>query len=217
MALEQKMKKKHLEKLLSELAANPSPKAELEQYTSSSEVAANLLFIAAFTFNDIIGREVFDLGCGNGVLGIGAALIGAKHVVGVDLDPRVLKIAKKNSLRTEVSNLIDFIVMDVADITGSPDTVLQNPPFGVQRKSSDRIFLKKGIELADVTYTIHKYGLKNRKFITQFVSENGGLVDKIIHMKMPLPPTLPFHTKRKHIIDIDIYRIVKSERKPIPK
>ncbi|MEM2143987.1 MAG: hypothetical protein QW279_01380 [Candidatus Jordarchaeaceae archaeon] len=123
------------------------------------------------------------------------------------------------SLRAEgkkVSNLIDFIVMDVADITGSPDTVLQNPPFGVQRKSSDRIFLKKGIELADVIYTIHKYGFKNRKFITQFASENGGFVDKIIHMRMPLPPTLPFHTKRKHMIDIDIYRIVKSERKHIP-
>lgn len=213
MTLEQKLKKKHLEKLLSALEINPSPKVEWEQYTSSSEVAASLLFIAAFTFNDIVGHEVFDLGCGNGMLGIGAALIGAKRVVGIDLDPRVLNIARRNSLKAGVSNLIDFIATDVESVIGSPETVLQNPPFGVQRKSSDRIFLKKGIELADVIYTIHKYGLKNRKFITQFVPKNGGQVDRIIHMRMPLPPTLPFHTKRKHMIDVDIYRILKSERK----
>lgn len=211
MTLEQRLKKKDLERLLSELEVNPSPKVEWEQYTSSSEVAANLLFIAAFTFNDIVGREVFDLGCGNGVLGIGATLIGAKRVVGLDLDPRVLTIARRNSVKA-VSDLIDFIAMDVTDITGSADTVLQNPPFGVQRKSSDRIFLKKGIELADVTYTIHKFGLENRKFITQFVLKNGGLVDRIICMRMSLPQSLPFHTKRKHMIDVDIYRILKSER-----
>jgi putative methylase len=215
MTLEQRLKKKDLERLLSELEVNPSPKVEWEQYTSSSEVAASLLFIAAFTFNDVVGREVFDLGCGNGMLGIGAALIGAKRVVGVDLDSRVLTIARSNSLKLGVSDLIDFIAMDVANITGSVDTVLQNPPFGVRRKSSDRIFLKKGIELADVTYTIHKYGLKNRNFITQFVLKNGGLVDRIIRMRMSLPQTLPFHTKRKHIVDVDIYRILKSERKPV--
>lgn len=99
MTLEQRLKKKDLERLLSELEVNPSPKVEWEQYTSSSEVAANLLFIAAFTFNDIVGREVFDLGCGNGVLGIGATLIGAKRVVGLDLDPRVLTIARRNSVK----------------------------------------------------------------------------------------------------------------------
>jgi putative methylase len=212
MTSKQNLKKKHLEKLLSGLEVNPSPKVEWEQYTSSSEVVSSLLFVAAFTFNDIVEREVFDLGCGNGVLGIGAALIGAKRVVGVDLDPRVLNIARRNSLKAGVSNLIDFIAMDVAGVTGSPDTVLQNPPFGVQRKSSDRIFLKKGIELANVMYTIHKFGLNNRKFITQFVSKNGGQVDRIIHMRMPLPPTLPFHTKRRHLIDVDIYRVLKVKK-----
>ncbi|MFB0560627.1 MAG: METTL5 family protein [Candidatus Lokiarchaeia archaeon] len=215
MRLEQRLKKKDLERLLSELEVNPSPKVGWEQYTSSSEVAANLLFIAAFTFNDIVGCEVFDLGCGNGILGIGAALMGAKRVVGVDLDSRVLKIARRNSLKSRVSNLIDFIAMDVADLDGSVDTVLQNPPFGVQRKSSDRIFLKKGIELAEVTYTIHKYGLKNRNFISQFVINNGGLVDRIIHMRMPIPPTFPFHTRRKYMVDVDIYRILSTERKSV--
>ncbi len=213
MRLEQRLKRKDLERLLSKLEVNPSPKVVWEQYTSSSEVAANLLFIAAFTFNDIIGCRIFDLGCGNGILGIGAALIGAKRVVGVDLDSSVLKIARRNSLKSRVSNLIDFIAMDVADIDGSVDTVLQNPPFGVQRKSSDRIFLRKGIELAEVTYTIHKHGLKNRKFISQFVMKNGGLVDRIIHLKMSIPPTFSFHTKRKYMIDVDIYRILSTERK----
>lgn len=210
MKLEQRLKKRDLERILSELEVNPSPKVEWEQYASSSEVAASLLFIAAFTFNDIIGREVFDLGCGNGVLGIGAALIGAKRVVGVDLDSRVLNVARNNALKVGVSNLIDFVAMNVLDLTGSFDTVLQNPPFGVRRKSSDRIFLKKGIEIANVTYTIHKYGLKNRRFITQFVLENGGIVDRIIPMKMALPPTFPFHTKTKYVVEVDIYRILKN-------
>ncbi|MGQ9721109.1 MAG: METTL5 family protein [Candidatus Jordarchaeum sp.] len=210
MKLEQRFKKKDLERLLSELRVNPSPKVSWEQYASSSEVAANLLFIAAFTFNDIVGCTVFDLGCGNGMLGIGAALIGAKRVVGVDLDSKVLRIARRNSLKMGVSNLIDFIAIDVANIGGSVDTILQNPPFGVQKRSSDRIFLKKAIELANVAYTIHKYGLKNRKFISQFVKKNGGIIDRIIRMKMGLPPTFHFHTKRKYMVDIDIYRILNA-------
>ena len=215
MKLVQRLKKKELEILLSELEVNPFPKVEWEQYTTSSEVAANLLFIAAFMFDDIVGCTVLDLGCGNGMLGIGAALIGAKRVIGIDLDSKVLRIARRNSLKTGVSDLTDFIAMDVADVTCSVDTVLQNPPFGVQRKASDRIFLKKGIELADVTYTIHKYGLKNRRFITQFVMKNGGLVDKIIRMKMSLPQTYPFHTKKKHVIDVDLYRILKVKENGI--
>lgn len=46
---------------------------------------------------DIDNKEVLDLGCGSGILSIGALLLGAKHVNMVDIDENSVKIAKENT------------------------------------------------------------------------------------------------------------------------
>ena len=56
-----------------------------------------MLYIAAYTNNDIIGKRVLDLGCGTGRLGLGAAFLGAETVLGVDIDKSALKVAVENS------------------------------------------------------------------------------------------------------------------------
>jgi ribosomal protein L11 methyltransferase len=45
---------------------------------------------------EIEGRHVLDIGCGSGILSVGACLLGAKHVLGIDIDPIAVEVAKEN-------------------------------------------------------------------------------------------------------------------------
>ena len=79
------IRKLDLERFLSTVTAQPNPKVHLEQYTISEQIAANMLYIAANVYDDIVGKSVLDLGCGTGRLGLGAAYLGAADVVGIGL------------------------------------------------------------------------------------------------------------------------------------
>lgn len=48
-------------------------------------------------------KSVLDMGCGSGILGIGAALLGAKSVLCVDIDKNATDIAKKNARVNRIS------------------------------------------------------------------------------------------------------------------
>ncbi len=43
------------------------------------------------------GMRVLDLGCGSGILSIGALLLGAKSAVGVDIDPNAVDVCYNNA------------------------------------------------------------------------------------------------------------------------
>ena len=43
------------------------------------------------------GVRVLDLGCGSGILGIGALILGAEHCVGVDVDPKAPDVVMSNA------------------------------------------------------------------------------------------------------------------------
>ena len=64
---------------LSQLNVFPTPNIKLEQYPTDSEIAADILW-TAFMRNDIKNKIIADFGCGTGLLGIGAILLGAKKV-----------------------------------------------------------------------------------------------------------------------------------------
>lgn len=61
---------------------------------------------------------VFDIGCGSGILSIVAAKLGAKKVIGVDLDEVAVNVSKKNVEENNVSNIVELRhgnLMDVVD------------------------------------------------------------------------------------------------------
>ncbi|MBS7287710.1 MAG: DNA methylase, partial [Candidatus Freyarchaeota archaeon] len=93
------------------------------------------------------------------------------------------------------------------------DTVVQNPPFGVQRRFSDRIFLEKALEVADVVYSIHKANFKVRQFIKKFVEERGGYIAYLVRVELPIPAMFDFHSKKLHAVEVDVYRILKDKLK----
>ena len=70
----------------------------------------------------VSGKRVMDYGCGSGVLGIGAAVKGAKEVLCFDIDPRALEAAKKN---VEL-NKVDVLVSLPKPIMGEIDLLFAN-------------------------------------------------------------------------------------------
>lgn len=146
------MKQKQLEMALEKIPPHPSPSPELEQYRTPSDVAAEILYIA-HGHGDIEGKKVLDLGCGTGLFSIGAAMLGAKEVIGVDVDEGSVRIAHR--LAVEKGLKIDFMVLDIEDLEEKGDTVIMNPPFGCQVPHADVPFLEKAIKLCPVVYTLH--------------------------------------------------------------
>lgn len=126
------MKLKQLESELCQIGnfAFSEPKIVYEQYPTSPHIAAQMLYLAENTFEDIEGRNVLDLGCGTGILSLGASFLGAAAVLGVDIDEDALEIARVNA---EENADIDFLLSNATNLTAlkkhSFDVVLMNPPF----------------------------------------------------------------------------------------
>ena len=142
------MKKRNLAILLSKLKTFESPDIKLEQYQTDSEIAAESLWFTHMN-NDIHGKVIADLGCGTGIFGFGALILGAKKVFFVDLDEKAIKVAKENRkfLEKELKKRFNcaFINKDIRSFRNKVDVVIQNPPFGIKRTHTDKLFLMKAM------------------------------------------------------------------------
>ncbi len=56
---------------------------------------------------DVDGKDVIDVGCGSGILGIAAAICGAKSVYMCDIDEQAVEFARKNALLNHVNATIE--------------------------------------------------------------------------------------------------------------
>jgi putative methylase len=223
------IRKLELERFLSKITPQPCPQARLEQYTISEPVAAAMLYLAAYTNNDVIGKSVLDLGCGTGRLSLGAAYLGAQEVVGIDIDKRAIESATENSRRVCLPGKIQWIVGDIQSVAGRFDTVLQNPPFGVQTREADRAFLVKALESANSVYSLHNHPETDKQLIRQLKASSGflqvqpspflerivakhhGTVKAVYAMLMTIPRLFDFHTKARHDFVVDLYMIEASK------
>ncbi|RLI63051.1 methyltransferase [Candidatus Heimdallarchaeota archaeon] len=208
-----RVKRKDLEIFLTQIESSPQPKLEYEQYPTPARVAANLLWIAGVENNDLYDKIVADLGCGTGILSIGAAFLGARTVIGIDIDFDSLIIAKQNSLQTALASNCFWICMRVEEChLKDIDTVVMNPPFGMRKESHfrDRDFLEKALTIAKTIYSINPSAEKTREFFRRFCKERNARVDTITQMSFDLAPIYPFHKKRKHLFIVDLYKILKE-------
>ena len=203
------MKRKHLAILLSKLEPNPKPKLRWESYNIDAESAAEMVY-TAFLHGDIEGKRIADLGCGSGILGIAAMLLGASQAVGVEIDKTALKTAVINAKRMGVK--IDLILGDIECIVGRFDTVLMNPPFGTWRRGFDVKFLRKAIEISDVVYSLHKRSEPVRLFLKREISRLGGKIDWLKEMTITIGRVYPFHRKMRYQVEADLYRILTRHR-----
>jgi putative methylase len=205
MADKTKISKRKLEIQLGKLRILEKPNLKLEQYPVSAEVASELLYLAGFEYSDLNGR-VIDLGTGTGRLAIGAALMGAKEIVGVDVDERALALAKENAVTAGVQ--VEWIHSDVEKFKGRFDAAIMNPPYGTRTPHADARFLEKAFQLAPVTYSIHKSA--TRDHLLQLVKSSDRQVDHVRSMKMEIPHLFEFHEKKRATVEIDLYRIIRT-------
>ncbi len=184
------------------------PKVSAEQYITNSEIAATMLW-SAYMKGDIKGKVIADLGCGSGILGIGALILKAKKVFFVEKDKKLLEIVKENlrKIKSESSARVEFICCDVADFSSKVDTVIMNPPFGTKVRHTDTVFLKKAFEISNVVYSFHKS--ETKEFIIGFANRNGFSVAGVLDFMFPLKPTMGFHKKRIKYVNVSCFRFVK--------
>jgi len=197
------MKQRKLEMLLEEIEGFSDPELELEQYQTPSPLAAEIMHFAYMQGD--LDDSVQDLGCGTGILAIGAKILGARTVVGYDMDPKALEIANINARKLGVE--IDFVFSDIADIEGHVKTTVMNPPFGARVKGRDRPFLSSALRTSEVIYSIHNRG--SLAFIQKFIKP--AIITHSYVAKFPIKRIFDFHKKEREVIEVEIYRITVSE------
>jgi len=204
------MKLKNLEMALQRLSMYTRPNPALEQYQTPAPLAARLLY-TAFMNHDIEGKRVCDLGSGTGVLAIGAALLGAAKVTGVEIDDAAIKTATANA--TLLGAEVEFILADIRDTTiadrlGTFDTVVMNPPFGAQNAHADRPFIDCALQIAPVTYGIFNTG--STQFVDSFIRGRATITGQIAGT-FPIRRTFFFHTKEVQEIEVEILRLTRRK------
>ncbi|TXT56905.1 MAG: hypothetical protein BAJATHORv1_20503 [Candidatus Thorarchaeota archaeon] len=208
------MRLRDLEMALQMLDRSQNHEVLYEQYPTPPNIAASILYSAEMEHNDICGRFVIDLGCGDGIFAIGAALLGASHIIGIDIQSKALKVSQQNSSTLGIEEITDWVLGDVSSFTLQRyvDTVVCNPPFGVKKRGADVAFLNTALSIARVVYSIHLAGEKNRIFLKNVIKDMGGRITQIETFEFPIPKIYAFHRKEKHLTQVDLYRIESEER-----
>lgn len=222
-------KKRHLEIAIESIPQFESHNIDLEQYSTSPHIAADLLWNAS-SLGDIIDKNILDLGCGTGVFTLSSLLINAKSATGIDIDSNVIYIAKKTADQMNLTNA-KFINRDIYNLLGdissenmsignilsdnifndSFDTAITNPPFGSQsrgKKGADRIFMKSAFEFSNVVYSFHMP--ETSDFVMNFYEKLGGKITHKFRYKFPLKNTYDFHTQETKYIDVIVFRTITS-------
>lgn len=205
------MDKTELQKVLSRLQPVEERDRELEQYQTPPDIAADVLH--RMRLNRELDGKVVDLGCGNGVFAIGAALLGAE-ATGFDLDEAAVEMARENAerIREDLGSELqaEFVQADVRDVEMEADSVVTNPPFGLQRRDMNRAFLQTGFETAEVVYALlHRSQEKEeetRDFLQSFASDHGFDTEVLTTYDFPLPRDFDPHDREKKYIKVDLYR-----------
>lgn len=200
---------------LSKLKTFEEPSIKAEQYSTDSEIAAELLWFA-FMKGDIDNKVIADLGCGTGILGIGCLLLDAKKVYFVDNDNKALEILKSNikninniNDKNQIDNKNRIIIknLDIKNFDNKVDTVIQNPPFGTKQEHADKFFLEKAFQVAKIVYSFHKSTSEN--FINKISKDNNFIITNKFNFSFPLKQTMKYHKKRIQRIEVSCWRLKK--------
>ena len=199
-----------LARVLSTIKPFEDKKVKEEQYQTDSEIAASIVFDMVLKTEP---GKVIDLGCGNGILGLGALLLGAKEVYFVDNDKEALLTAQENyeiiKAKFPIGKAV-FIDKNINELNLKErfDCVIENPPFGTKTRHIDSEFLKKAFSLAPIVYSFHKTNTK--EFIVRLAEQNEFKVIERFDFMFPIKKQFSFHTKPKKFVDVSCFRLEKA-------
>jgi putative methylase len=201
--------KSELTQQLGVVAGFDDPRVDLEQYRTPPELAAHLVHTADL-HGDVEGRTVVDLGCGTGMLALGASLRGPRAVIGVDVDRDALATARANERRVASTSAVSWVRGDATAAPlcpGGVTTVLMNPPFGAQtgNEHADRAFLETAARIASVSYSIHN--ADSAEFVRAFAADNAGDVTHAFGAEFELPRQFEFHAEDSRTLETEVFRV----------
>ena len=208
------MRPKHLAIELSKLSPHPQHDVELEQYATEGDLAA--FFVSVIDqFDAIDGKNVVDLGAGNGILGIGCGILGAKNVTLIEADGKVCAIANKNTneimkkYATKFTTVNCMIGVDEAPDDLPCDIVIMNPPWGFQRSKADRPLLEYGFKLdPNSLYVIHSASATH---LEQLGKANGYDSEIVFESNFRLPPKYLHQSRKMGETEIKCWRFHKPD------
>lgn len=106
---------------------------------------------------DLKDKEIADVGTGSGILAIACAKLGAKHVLGLDIDPLSIKTAREN---IKINNCVDKIEVKESDLLNTskdnydliianilPDVIINLIPDAYEKLNNGGMMLVSGIIL----------------------------------------------------------------------
>ncbi|ODM94046.1 Methyltransferase-like protein 5 [Orchesella cincta] len=224
------MKLKELESWLTRCEGFKKPKVKLEQYVTSSHIAARMLYAAQ---ENIEGSSVCDLGSGCGILSIGSVLLGAQYVCGIEIDLDAINIALENYDEffdeDDEPAPLDFINAELTTSEGDNedccsrfnstfDVVVMNPPFGTKNNAGiDYAFLQRALKLVHPgghVYSLHKSSTRDffMKKLKKSCEEFGCLVkgEVMAEVRYELPKTYRFHKEKSLDIAVDFWCFQKQ-------
>ena len=171
---------------LSALEPHPMQRSDLEQYATEGNLAAEWLAAMA-AFGDLDGRAVVDVGAGNGILGLGASMLGATSVRLIEADPSVAEVAQRNASGVEADvTVVAEAVESVADLGPVGGAVLvSNPPWGVQTTGADRPILEAMFTSeAEVIHLMHHAGAGH---VEALAASHGWHAEDVLRAPFRLP------------------------------
>tara|TARA_X000000368_G_C23032998_1_gene713409 strand:- start:1293 stop:2030 length:738 start_codon:yes stop_codon:yes gene_type:complete len=208
-------KNKHLAILLSLLPQHENKRLELEQYTTPGNLAARWVNeINNASKEGISNFEIIDLGCGNGVLGFGCALMGAKKVTMIDCDSQAIEIAKsgqkvlteKVNLNTEIKFINSMIGKSEIKIPND-SLIISNPPWGTQRQKADRPILE--LMFKSNAKEIHIMHTSKITHLIPFANDHGWVAQKMFRTMFILPAIYQHHKQKNSSTEIICWKFTK--------
>ena len=117
---------------------------------------------------DLEGKTVVDFGCGSGILALAALKLGAKEVIGIDIDPQALQASMENARRNGVEDRLSVYLPEdqpnleadvvVANILCGPLIELQSVITGYCKNGGKLVLsgiLEEQIEKIEAAYQSH--------------------------------------------------------------
>jgi putative methylase len=199
------MRRSELIRILSQVPGFSSPDPKLEQVATPPERAADLLF-EALARGDLDGKSVADLGSGTGRLSIGAALLGAGRVEGIEVDAAAVELARAAATASGVE--VTWTNRDVAGANPDAETVVMNPPFGAQNRGADRPFWEAALARPRVVYAFAL--ADSRTFIARLTVARRARVEAQRPVPWTLGPTFRHHRKRSVELPVDLW-VIRSQ------
>ena len=98
-----------------------SDAADLAPYVPTSmQVVNKMLEVAEVSDSDV----VYDIGCGDGRIIISAAKLRGARGVGIDIDPRLIKLARENAAKEGVADRVEFRLEDATKADFADATIV---------------------------------------------------------------------------------------------